>query len=104
MYRKPSNQLAIDDFILPFSGKLRADNRWVKLAAIIPWDVIEERYASLFNENNGTPAKPARMALGSLIIKDKCGYSDTETVKQITDPPLSSVLYRSEGVQNGSPF
>ena len=32
------------DFYLPFGGKLRADNRWVKLAAFVPWDLVEERY------------------------------------------------------------
>jgi hypothetical protein len=104
MYRKPSNQLAIDDFILPFSGKLRADNRWVKLAAIFPWDVIEERYATLFDENNGTPAKPARMALGALIIKEKCGYSDAETVEQITENPYLQYFIALKEYQTEAPF
>jgi len=42
MYRKPSPQLTLDDFILLFSGKLSAENRWVQLAKIIPWDEIEK--------------------------------------------------------------
>jgi len=42
MYRKPSPQLTIDDFILPFSGRLSAENRLVQLAKIIPWDEIEK--------------------------------------------------------------
>jgi hypothetical protein len=41
MYQKPSPQTTIDDFILPFAGKLNAENRWVKLAQIIPWDEKE---------------------------------------------------------------
>jgi len=32
IYRKLSPQLTIDDFILSFSGKLSAENRWVQLA------------------------------------------------------------------------
>ena len=37
MYRKRDrDQIMLDDFILPFGGKLRADNRWVKLAAMMP--------------------------------------------------------------------
>ena len=32
-------------------------------------------------------AKPARMALGAIIIKKKCGYSDEETVLQIQGNP-----------------
>jgi len=32
MYRRPTNQMMLEDFILPFEGKLDANNRWVKLA------------------------------------------------------------------------
>lgn len=38
MYRKPHvNQLAFENFVLPFGRKLRSDNRWVILAKQIPW-------------------------------------------------------------------
>ncbi|MCW2279477.1 DDE family transposase [Heliophilum fasciatum] len=50
MYKKPSPQMTIDDFILPFSGKLSAENRWVQLARIIPWDEIGKHYAFMFPE------------------------------------------------------
>jgi IS5 family transposase len=86
MYRKKSPQMTIDDFFLPFGGKLDAKNRWAKYAAIIPWDDFEDEYAKNFKEE-GPPAKPLRMALGALIIKEKCGYSDEETVKQIQENP-----------------
>ena len=87
MYKKPNDQLTLDDFKLPFEGKLKADNRWVKMAAIIPWDEIEQKYAKLFPNDVGNVAKPARLALGALIIKEKCGYSDEETVYQIEENP-----------------
>ena len=81
MYRKIENQLPLENFHLPFGGKLRSDNRWVRLSQIIPWDVLEEKYAKHFTKNNmGAPAKPVRMALGALIIKEKCGFTDEETV------------------------
>lgn len=45
MYRKNNKeQLTIEDFFLPFGGKLDTNNRWVKLAEITPWDHIEEYY------------------------------------------------------------
>ncbi|TYO96606.1 hypothetical protein LX24_01075 [Desulfallas thermosapovorans DSM 6562] len=53
MFRKVENQFYLEDFILPFEGKLDAHNRWVKLAKIIPWKSIEERYANLFNQQPG---------------------------------------------------
>lgn len=42
MYRKPDGQLTIDDFILPFEGKLKANNRQVKMIKIIPWAEVEQ--------------------------------------------------------------
>ena len=55
MYRKPHvNQLAFEDFVLPFGGKLRSDNRWVILAKHSPWAEVETAYAQQFSqEDNG---------------------------------------------------
>jgi hypothetical protein len=41
------------DFELPFGGKLSADNRWVKMARVIPWSEFESEYAENFPERNG---------------------------------------------------
>jgi hypothetical protein len=65
MYKKPNPQTTIDDFILPFVGNLSADNRWVQLAKLIPWDEFEEEYAFMLPSDRGNVAKPVRMALGS---------------------------------------
>ena len=87
MYRKEAaSQLKFEDFYLPFGGKLRSDNRWVILAKQIPWQKIEEDYSANFN-GLGCPAKPARVALGSLIIKERLGTTDRETVLQIAENP-----------------
>jgi len=104
MYRKPDGQLTIDDFILPFAGKLRADNRWVKMAQIIPWDEIEQEYSKLFENETGNVAKPARMALGSLIIKEKCGYSDIETAEQIQENPYLQYFIGFKEYTTEAPF
>ena len=61
---KDNSQLRIEDFVFPY-GKLDPENDWVELAALVPWEVAEERYAARF-VNNGHPAHPARMALGAL--------------------------------------
>ena len=77
MYQKKSlEQLEFEDFYLPFGGKLRSDNRWIKLAKLIPWEVIENLYSDRFSKQMGTPIKPLRMALGALIIKERCGFTD----------------------------
>ena len=35
-----SNQVSIDDFLIPFGKKLDLNNRWIKLAKLIPLDVL----------------------------------------------------------------
>jgi len=43
IYKRKYSQPEFEDFHLPFGGKLRSDNRWVRLAKLIPWEEIEER-------------------------------------------------------------
>ena len=51
MYRHNVLQPEFEDFYLPFGGKLRSDNRWVRMAKMIPWDEIESEYAATFSKN-----------------------------------------------------
>lgn len=104
MYRKPDPQITIDDFILPFSGKLSADNRWVQLAKIIPWDELEKEYSFMFPSDRGNVAKPVRIALGSLIIQARCGYTDRETVQQIAENPYLQYFIGLKEFQLTKPF
>ncbi len=90
MYRKiPKNQLSFENFYLPFGGKLNGNNRWIRLARIIPWDLVEEIYKKKFTSSTtkGAPAKSARLAFGALIIKERLGVSDEEAVEQIRENP-----------------
>lgn len=103
MYRQPSGQMKIEDFVLPFEGKLNPENRWVKLSKLIPWEEIEKTYAQLFPSGTGTEAKPLRMALGALIIKEKCGFSDRETVEQIMENPYFQFFIGLERYQDDKP-
>lgn len=59
----------MDEFYILFSDGLSADNRWVKMVKIIPWDLIEEIYAQSFSKENGRPSISSRIAFGALHIK-----------------------------------
>ena len=102
MYRKVEDApRQAEDFELPFEGKLSQDNRWVIMAKLVPWDEFEQEYAKNFARDMGAPALPFRVALGSLIIKEKLGISDRETVEQIKENPylqyfIGKTHYRSE--------
>ena len=89
MYKSTAGQSSLFENPSNFIGaKLDPENRWVKMAAIIPWDLLDEKYDEQFqNKKVGNPAKAARMALGSHIIKEKFVLSDEETVEHIKESP-----------------
>ena len=106
MYRKDdTNQLKFEDFYLPFGGKLRSDNRWVILSKHIPWEQVEQEYSMNFSQSDtGNPAKSARIALGSLIIKERLGTSDRETVLQIAENPYLQYFLGFSEYKDEVPF
>lgn len=105
MYKKVEQlETELENFELPFGGKLAEDNRWVMMAKLIPWTEVEEEYAKKFTIEIGAPAKPSRMALGALIIKEKLGISDRETVEQIRENPYLQYFIGLKNYRNEAPF
>jgi len=88
MYKHNLKQREFVEFYLPFEGELSRENKWVKLAALIPWDQFEYRYQKNFSKRSvGQKALSVRMALATLIIKEELGVSDRACVVQITENP-----------------
>lgn len=86
-YRTDYDQLTLDEFMLPFGGKLRKDNRWVQMAEIMPWDYIEDVYAQNMSEETGREAYSARIAFGAIFIKEHEKLTDVGTVNAIAENP-----------------
>jgi IS5 family transposase len=84
---KPENsrQMAIEDFILPFGGKLDKRNRWVKLAETMPWEELSMVYNKSLSTSQGRPALPSRIVIGALIIKHMQNFTDEELMEQIRE-------------------
>ena len=105
MYKFDRNhQYSLSDFNQPLGMEMSSDNRWVKKAALIPWNEIEDRYATLFPREVGMPAKPLRTALGSLLIQKEYGYSDRELVEQIKENPYYQYFIGLPGYEYKAPF
>ena len=104
MYSHDSRQFSFSEFLLPFEGKLESKNRWVQLAAMVPWQRFEKQYASLFSPDRGSPAKPFRMAFGALILKERLNCSDEELVEQIRENPYLQYFLGLEEFRNEAPF
>lgn len=82
-----ADQITIEDFFMPFGGKLLKTNRWVKLASIMPWERIEQIYMESFQSERGRPAISSRIAFGSIFIKENDNLTDEGTVVAIAENP-----------------
>ena len=105
MYRSDSRgQLEFPNFYLPFSGHLDPDNRWIVLARLIPWKLAEEIYLKSLCDDFGAPALPARVALGALLIKERLGLTDRETVEAIRENPYLQFFIGKDEFAHIRPF
>jgi hypothetical protein len=105
MYRNQHHcQLSIESSHLPFGGTLDPANRWVLLEKLIPWQELEETYEPQFSANVGAPAKPIRLAFGSLYIKQRLGLTDEETVLQIQENHCIQFFLGFAGYSSNAPF
>ncbi len=102
--KKESEKSTVENFKIPSEWKPKEENRWVIMSKIIPWEEFEEEYAKQFSENKGAIAKPFRMALGSLIIKEILRISDRETVEQIKENPYLQYFIGLEVYENEEAF
>ena len=89
---------------IPFGVELRSDNRWVKLAGLMPWEEIEERYSCNFTAADGQEAKPGRLAFGALYIQNRLDITDEETVEQIMETPSMQYFCGYESYRTEKPF
>jgi hypothetical protein len=105
MYRSGGGgQLEFPDFYLPFSGHLDPDNRWVAMARLVPWKLAEAIYLESLCDDFGAPALPARVALGALLIKERLGLTDRETVEAIRENPYLQFFLGAEEFSQERPF
>jgi hypothetical protein len=81
----PQNQLSIELFQHPFERELDKENRWVKLAAVIPWDELAAVYSRKLQANKGRLSVDVRTVIAALIVKHKLRLSDRETVEMVRE-------------------
>lgn len=103
-YLSPS-VVPLPGFETPFDQHLDKNNRWVKLAHVIPWDSIVNIYLSrLRNKKLGADGINPRVAIGAMIIKHIGNFSDRETVQQIQENVYMQYLIGYSSFSNEAPF
>lgn len=104
MYKIEDKQMSLNDFNQPVGLHMDPNNRWIRMADSIPWYKYEVEYAKIFRHMRGNLAKPFRMAMGSLIIQMKFGYSDRELIQQITENPYYQYFIGLPGYEYKAPY
>jgi IS5 family transposase len=105
MYRNQNHQQReFPNFYLPFSGQLDPENRWIALARLVPWELGEQIYHGDLCVDFGAPIVPARTALGALLIKERLGLTDRETLEAIRENPYLQFFIGLEEFSPERPF
>lgn len=86
-YSEDKDQVVLAEFLMPFAGKLDPQNRWVRLASIMPWDKIEGIYLRTMSTETGRKAISARIAFGAIYIKESENLTDEGCVTAIRENP-----------------
>ncbi len=100
----PSNQLTLEGFKHPFYKQLKPNNRWVKMAEVIPWDELAGIYSRNLDPGAGRLSVDVRMVIGALIIKHKQKLSDRDTVDMISENVYMQYFCGLKGFQSEPPF
>ena len=75
------------------------------MVEIIPWEVFEEKYAETFEgSTTGNPAKSARMAIGTLVAKERYGFSDEDILEEIQMNPYLQYFIGLPEFTHEAPF
>lgn len=84
MYPK---QLPIFKELAPYAGGIDEENRWIKLAELVPWDDIEGHYRSAFASGKQAVLKPSRLILGLWLGQMLMNLSDRDIVEYFHENP-----------------
>jgi IS5 family transposase len=98
------NQLTLVGFETPFEQLLTKENRWVKLASLIPWDRVVNLYNQQFKSNEGRPPLNGRIVIGAVIIKHMLDLTDRETIAQIQENMFMQYFLGYSSFTNEPPF
>jgi len=79
------NQLSLELFKHPFETELDNENRWVKLASVIPWDKLANVYSKHLRTDSGRKSVDIRTVIAALIIKHKLRLDDRGTIEMIKE-------------------
>ncbi len=81
----PASERKLSLFKTPFEQSLSPENRWVKMAELVPWDDFASVLQKRMCKDNGRGSIDLRVVLGALLVKYVMNLSDEETIYNIQE-------------------
>ena len=81
----PASERKLSLFKTPFEQSLSPENRWVKMAELVPWDDFASVLQKRMCKDNGRGSIDLRVVLGALLVKYVMNLSDEETIRYIEE-------------------
>jgi len=104
LYFKDDKQISLFQFGQASGLELDPKNRWVKMADNVDWDKIEDKYCHIYCPDNGAPAKPVRLAICAMLIKQIEGLPDEKLVLHIQENPYMQYFCGIKEFSREQPF
>lgn len=80
----PASERKLSLFRASFGG-LDANNRWVRMAELVPWDEMAKVFDKSMSADKGRASIDLRVVLGTLLVKHIEGISDEDTIQYIQE-------------------
>ena len=81
----PASERTLSLFRTPFEQSLWPDNRWVRMAQLVPWDDMAKVFFEHMSMDHGRASVDLRIVLGALLVKHIEGISDEDTIVYIQE-------------------
>ena len=81
----PASERSLQLFRTSFDAALCPQNRWVRMADLVPWDEMATVFLRSMSAAQGRPSVDLRIVLGTLLVKHIENLSDERTIEYIQD-------------------
>ena len=97
MYRNTNKaQKKAENFDLPFGGKLSPENRWVKLAKLIPWSERESKQTKNSQKTEEVPIEEGELRQQQFMYQSRSRRLDDRIVN-LTQPHVRPIVRGKAG-------
>jgi hypothetical protein len=80
-----ASERSLSLFRTPYEQSLDPTNRWVRMAAVVPWDKMAKVFFVHMSADQGRASIDLRIVLGALLVKHIEGISDEDTIQCIQE-------------------